>query len=267
MVRFPSMTARVTVFLGLLLFGGPAVGEGAGPQPLRVLVASSLQPLLESMRPVIEQKIGGRMELIGAASSVLARQIRNGISADVFIAADKKWARAAVNGGDKSVAGVPQLWMTDEMVLFARVGQRFGDLSGAPLSVALGEPTTVPLGAAATRLLPLVASQLPASKRRLIFGNSALAVLRYVESGAADYGFATRSLIRQRSGLQTMRSFADEPDGRIQYWLTVQPSVSSSKPAVSPIDLFFGREVERLAVEWGLTPAHGDGSRGYSSAL
>lgn len=243
-----------------------ARGDRAQSRPLRVLVASSLQPLFEHLRPVIEQKAGRRMDLIGGASSVLARQLRQGLSADVFFSAEKKWVVAVDPRPDKTLAAETRLWMTDEMVMFRRETLQEGKNPERPQRVALGEPLTVPLGAAAQKLLPLAGDQI-AANRQLVFGNSALAVIRYVESGAADLGFATRSLVQHRKGLFVVKSFGGAFDGQIRYWISVLDSSAfsrssqcssgsdrfQSKCASGWEDLFFGAEMKRAVGEWGLT--------------
>lgn len=262
-----NVPARIWVVLACALSVAPllAAGPVGESRSVRVLVASSLQPLFERLRPVIEKISGRRMELIGAASSVLARQIRQGFSADVLFSAEKKWAAVDSRGGRSQLAA-PRLWMTDEMVLFKREMKEKRKEVARRHRVALGEPLTVPLGAAAQKLLPLVAGQIGAD-HQVVFGNSALAVIRYVEAGAADFGFATRSLVQHRKGLRVVESFGDTPAGRVQYWISVLEPASFSDRLKCQADsgrvqtacgsewdhLFFGEEVEQAAKDWGLT--------------
>ncbi|HYB40347.1 MAG TPA: molybdate ABC transporter substrate-binding protein [Candidatus Methylomirabilis sp.] len=76
--------------LGLAALG-PVVARAAGGEPLRVLAAVTLKPALDEVCREYERGGRGDVKVVYGPTPTLARQIENGIEADVFFAADDHW--------------------------------------------------------------------------------------------------------------------------------------------------------------------------------
>jgi molybdate transport system substrate-binding protein len=125
------------------------------PRPeLLVFAAASLTDVLGELSAAYERHSGVRVKLSFAASSVLARQIEAGTSADVFVSADQEWMdyleqrQRLTSGSRRNLAG-------NRLALIAPADSRIAltIMPGFPLAAALGEgrlatgdPDTVPVG-------------------------------------------------------------------------------------------------------------------------
>jgi len=121
---------------------------------LRVFAAASLTNILDELSPLWEKSSGVPVKTSFAASSVLARQIEAGGTADVFISADQEWmdylqSRNLIDKPTRrNLAG-------NRLVLIAPADSRIElriapgfDLAGAlgNRRLATGDPDTVPVG-------------------------------------------------------------------------------------------------------------------------
>jgi molybdate transport system substrate-binding protein len=77
---------RVTLFVALFLAGTAASSRAA--DPVRVLAAVTLKPAMDA---IAEKYSGGEVLLVYGPSPTLAKQIENGVPADIFFSADTIW--------------------------------------------------------------------------------------------------------------------------------------------------------------------------------
>ena len=66
-------------------------GANSAPPPIAVYAAASLSEALQAVAAEYTRATGSRVQCSFAASSVLARQIEQGIEADLFVSADTEW--------------------------------------------------------------------------------------------------------------------------------------------------------------------------------
>jgi molybdate transport system substrate-binding protein len=147
---------RTRLLLALVssLFVASAVGQEEQKPALLVFAAASLTNVLDELGQEYERTTGQKVKLSFAASSVLARQIEAGGSADAFISADQEWmdylaARALINKATRTNL------VSNRLVLIAPADSKL-ELEIAPnfeLAKALGrgrlatgDPDTVPVG-------------------------------------------------------------------------------------------------------------------------
>ncbi len=173
--------------------GAGACGRRVGPEPLRVFAAASLTEVVQELGRGFA---GARVEPSFGASSVLARQIRDGAPADVFLSASPDWIDFLRRSG--ALDGAPVVVAHNRLVAVAppRSPLAARGVSGpAALLAALGPDGRVavadpgvPAGEyarAALERLGLLAAFTP----HLVGQEDVRAVLHAVERRALDAGF------------------------------------------------------------------------------
>jgi molybdate transport system substrate-binding protein len=152
-------------FIPLLLLACRPAGD------VTVFAASSLREVAEDLAREWTARTGRTVRVQTGASSTLARQIREGARADLFLSADDEWAAGVAPLGRRA-------WLGNRLAV---VGNP--DLARAS-SLALGGES-VPVGRYARAALARRGIPLPA---RVISGASARDVLAKVAEGAAESG-------------------------------------------------------------------------------
>jgi molybdate transport system substrate-binding protein len=180
--------------LALAVTLGPAVGRADDRPRLRVLAAASLTDVVEGLASAFQ---ACRIEVGVGGSSVLARQIRDGAPADVFLSASPDWMEALSEA--RLLDGVPAIIARNRLVCIAPAagGLSTGDAIPGPAEllaritadgrVAIADPG-VPAGEYARAALDS-AGLLESFERRLVGQPDVRAVLRAVELGEMDAGF------------------------------------------------------------------------------
>lgn len=142
-----------------------------------------------------------------AASGPLLAQIQQGAPVDVFASADQETMDRADKGG-LLATGSRQNFAGNELVLIVPLGSKLPaptqlrDLTQPGWQrIAIGNPTTVPVGRYTRQALEAVDPTLPSQlEARLITGDSVRQVLNYVARGEVDAGFVYRTDAQQDSG-------------------------------------------------------------------
>jgi len=163
----------------------------AGEPPLRVLAAASLTEVVQTLA----RDSAGRVALDVGASSVLARRVRDGAPADVFLSASADWMAFLAESG--RLDGAPVVFARNALVAVAPERERGLAPQVADARALLGAlaPTDrvavadegVPAGQYARRAL---ASQglLDAFRAHLVGMRDVRAVLHAVEQGEVRAG-------------------------------------------------------------------------------
>ncbi len=149
--------------------------EAAG-QPVTIYAASSLKELVTELSDAWTRKTGQEARLQFEASSTLARQIKEGAPADVFITASPEWLDQLkpINRFD---------WLSNRLVCVVRRDVATFDLKSAE-SLALANEQ-VPAGKYAKAALTHLGIQPP---ERTIYGSNVRDVLSKVSQGGARAG-------------------------------------------------------------------------------
>jgi len=166
----------------------PATQDG----PARVHVAASLREVVARIAPGAVLSAGG--------SDGLARQIRAGAPADVFVAAspgDPEKLRAA------GLCGPPRPIARNRLVLLVRPGSAvdgLGDLlAGPPRRLAVGAPG-VPVGSYTREALRRADAAAALQRNRVSLETSVSGIVSKVALGSADAGIAYATDARAASG-------------------------------------------------------------------
>ncbi len=171
-----SMLKRLGFLLVVLtgLICQPALADS------KIFVASSLADVVGAL--VEASKIGDLQVVIGSSSS-LARQIKAGAPADLFISANKDWAQFVA--GDEKL----QPLFSNRLVLISHKAQTLSEIEQLPAllgtsRLAISDPDHVPAGIYAREAL--VSAQLWNSVgQKLAPADNVRAAARLVQSGVA----------------------------------------------------------------------------------
>jgi molybdate transport system substrate-binding protein len=241
----------------------PALLLAQAQKPLAIAAASDLQAALPEIVQAFERSAPARVAVSYGSSGTFFAQIRNGAPFDVFLSADSDYPRqlAAAGLADPSTL---QPYATGHLVVWAR--REFGlDLSPglAALTdarvrrVAIANPKYAPYGRAAVAALR-AARVYDTVQPKLVMGESLAQAAQLVESGNAQVGLLSRSLVLG----PTLRAEGVYSDVRVPYPAIEQAGIvvtTSRQPALARAFMAFlrrddtGRQLERF----GFTvPAH-----------
>lgn len=184
--------------LALLLPGACAGGE---PDRPRVLVAMSLRPIAEE----IAKQWGRPVDFQFAATSTLARQIREGAEADVFLSANPQWV--------EKVESLERFdWLGNRLVLI--VAKDAPDLELGSLDTLVVGAEGVPCGNYAREAVRALG--LPKDVR-LISGSNVRDVMTKVFEGAGPAGIVYATDVRVDPRVRAERELAEDSHSPIVY--------------------------------------------------
>lgn len=153
--------------------------------PVVVFAAASLKDVVTEIAGEWSRRSGRRVRLQFEASSTLARQLREGAQADVFITAAPEWL--------EEVRPLERFdWFSNRLALV--VGKDAGDVEVTALDSLAMANAQVPAGTYARAALKYLGIKLPA---RVIYGSNVRDVLSKVSQGGARAGivYATDAAI------------------------------------------------------------------------
>lgn len=211
--------APVVIFIHILL--APAIAAERGPL---VLAAASMQEAMNAAADAWAAQRHARPVLSFAASSALARQIRAGAPADLFVSADEDWmddvekAGFVQRGTRADVAG-------NRLALIAPAGApvrlRMG--RGMPIADALGDsrlaianPDSVPAGKYGRDALTALGVWAPVANR-LARGDNVRSAMALVERGEARLGIVYATDARASKAVRLIGIFPAASHAPIRY--------------------------------------------------
>jgi len=207
----------------LLAVAMTACALGVAAAELTVFAAASLTDVLPALAARYAESRPDAVRFSFAASSVLARQIEAGATADVFVSADEEWmdyaaehklivpATRAVVAGNRLVliGGEKQASVSvdDKLPLAGLLGDG---------RLALGDPAHVPAGRYAQLSLEKLGLWVTV-KDRLAPAESVRAALMYVTRGEAPLGIVYATDARGVRGVKVLGEFAADTHPPIHY--------------------------------------------------
>lgn len=189
----PLLPGRWGAGVGFLLVIASVLMTGCGrtaeqPATLRVLVAASLEPAMQALRPTIEDALGVDMQLSAAGSGTLTRQLEAGVSADAVVLAHPRWMDRLVERGRVEAEDRVDL-LTNSLVVVGPADHEPITLEGLAgpgfARVAIGDPDSVPAGQYARQAL-VAAGLWDGLADRLVYASDVRAALGYAEAGQVD---------------------------------------------------------------------------------
>lgn len=175
------------------------------PPPLTVFAASSLRDVLTEIASEWTRQGGATPQFRFEASSTLARQLRDGATADVFVSAAPEWVDAVQPLARHD-------WLGNTLVLVVRADAPDVALDSLASLAVAGEQ--VPAGAYARAALQHRGVALPA---RTINGANVRAVLAIVSQGGAQAGIVYATDAAIDSSVRISQTFPATSHPRIVY--------------------------------------------------
>jgi molybdate transport system substrate-binding protein len=242
------------VLLGLCAQLAAAPARAQEVPRLRVFAAASLSEVVEALAGSFE---GARVEPVLGASSALARQIRDGAPADVFVSASPDWIEFLREAG--VLAGEPVVLARNRLVCIAAPG---GDLAargardaralldaiGPGGRVAIADEG-VPAGEyarSALRHLSLLDAFLP----HLVGQQDVRAVLHAVEQGELPAGFVYATDARL-AGVALLFAFDPATHAPIEYRAALLRGAPSQAQARRFLEHLQGEAARALLADAG----------------
>ncbi|MEO6994673.1 MAG: molybdate ABC transporter substrate-binding protein [Lacunisphaera sp.] len=226
---------------------------------LNVFAAASLSDALKEIGKTYESATGDKLHFNLAASSALARQIKEGAPADVFFSADEaKMDDLAKAGLIASDTRASLLSNTLVIVVNAEGGAAISvpaDLVKPAIThLALAEPHTVPAGVYAKSYLQKVGLWDEISSR-VVPTENVRACLAAVESGNAEAGivYKTDALISKKVKIAVEISVVEGP--KISYPLAVVKDSKNADAARKLVVYLASPEARTVFIKYGFLPA------------
>lgn len=219
---------RIAICFILLI---PAIG--CGPRPsgreapaLAVFAAASTTDVLREIGSRFEKETGTHLVFSFESSSNLARQIKAGSPADIFLSADEAWM------DDLAAAGAIRLdsrfdLLANDLVMIALATSAKFEVELTPQfdfatrlpqiqRIAVGDPSHVPAGRYAKQALESL-GWWDSLQSRLIPARDVRAALRLVEMGEADAGIVYATDARQSGKVVVIARFPGDTHEPIRY--------------------------------------------------
>ncbi|WP_150290701.1 molybdate ABC transporter substrate-binding protein [Sphingobium estronivorans] len=211
--------ALLAIFFHISL--APAMAQQRGPL---VLAAASMQEAMNAAADAWTARRHARPVLSFAASSALARQIKSGAPADLFISADEDWmddvekAGFIQRGSRADLAG-------NQLVLIApaRMPVRLRIVRNMPLARTLGDsrlamanPDSVPAGKYGKAALTALGVW-PSVANRLALGDNVRSTMALVERGEARLGIVYATDARASKNVTVAGAFPPGSHEPIRY--------------------------------------------------
>ena len=194
------MIRIVFVVCAVLAGGIPALPQAQAPKPLTVAAASDLQTVLPGIVRDFERSASARVSVSYGSSGSFFAQIQNGAPFDVFLSADVEYPRQLAAAGLADPATL-QVYATGHLVIWARrdtkldLSRGLAALADARVRhVAIANPKYAPYGRAAVAALR-GARVYDTLQPKLVMGESLAQAAQLVESGNAEAGLLSRSLV------------------------------------------------------------------------
>jgi molybdate transport system substrate-binding protein len=211
------MSTLSRFILSLLLTSSISIAHA----DITVLAAGSLTNALSDIAKAYQTKTGTQIKTSFASSSVLAKQIENGIAADIFISADTQWLDYVAS---KMTITNRRNLLANNLVLIAPKGKGFNiqltngvNLAGAfEGKLCTGETETVPVGKYAKQALEKL--QLWDSiKTRLVGTEDVRSALAFVEQGECAAGIVYTTDAQNSNKVDTIAIFPSDSHAPIIY--------------------------------------------------
>jgi molybdate transport system substrate-binding protein len=172
-------------------------------EPLQIAAAADLNPALQEIATLFQQKTGQSVKINFGSTGLLTRQIEQGAPIDLFFAADQSYTAQLVNQGlalEKSTAPYAQGslvgWQRTDAPL--RVISLTDLTNPAIRRIAIANPDHAPYGKAAVQALQ-AAKIYDQIQPKLIMGENISQAFQYINTGNADVGLVAKSLVTTRS--------------------------------------------------------------------
>ena len=253
------MSARFLVLLLCVLTLFPGCASTLAAPTITIGAASSLQPLLDNIKPGFEKKTGIELRISYGASGAVARQIARGAPIDVFFSASNWFTDDLVQEGFLSESSVIP-WAEGIIVVIRPVTR----LSAPSLltdakRIAIANPRTAPYGAAAQRMLEFM-NIWDVVEGRIIYAETASQALQFARAGEVDFAFVPASLlIAMSDGVEPVdeKTYGVPADVSLTQTVGLVSATPNLQEAVRFIEYFLAPDIASTVNRFGYRPIHG----------
>lgn len=243
----------------LLLAAAALCAVAAHAAEVTVYAAASLSNALKELAPIYTAATGDTVRFNLGASGALARQIKEGAPADVFLSADELRMDQLEQAGVVA-PGTRRTILANQLVVVATAEDgvpvaALADLAKAEVRrIAIGEPATVPVGTYAKAHLQKEGRWADVAGKCVPLDN-VRSVLAAVESGNAAVGFVYRTdaLISKKVRIVIEIPLADGP--RITYPVAVLRETKEPEAAARFVAFIATPEAQAVFAKYGFLPA------------
>jgi molybdate transport system substrate-binding protein len=244
--------------LGSLLSSACESKKQTAAPTLTVFAAASTTEVIAEAATRYEKASGVHVITNFGSSSTLAKQIKGGAKADVFLSADEEWMDDLAGAGFIQ-AGTRADLLSNTLVLVAPKGKALHvtmskdfDIAKAPINrLALGDPAHVPAGRYAQETLTSL-GWWATLKDKVIPAQDVRAALRLVELGEADAGVVYSTDAKVSDNVEVLGAFPEESHKPIHYPIGV--CTGASPDAVKFVAFLRSPEMATVFQGRGFTP-------------
>jgi molybdate transport system substrate-binding protein len=203
------------------------------PVTITVAAASDLTPAFEELGRLFERENNVKVTFSFGSTGTLAKQLQNGLPADVFAAANLSFVDQLEKQGlilpdskARYATGRITLWVRQDSLLTV---SKLEDLTRPEIKhIAIANPEHAPYGQAAREALQTV-KLWDEVQANLVLGENVRQALQYAETGNADVAITALSLSLQSKGRWTF--IPDELHNRLEQALAVMKNTPHEKEA------------------------------------
>ncbi len=253
------MLRRAVLTAPFLLAAQPALAQ----EPVTVFAAASLTDAMRALGQEWQARGNPAPRFSFAASSALARQIEQGVPADLFMSADEPWMdyvqqrNLVVNATRVSPLGNALVLVAPanaaRPVPLAR-GTDLAALLGPNGRIATGDPAHVPVGRYAQAALEWM-GQWGALSPRLARADNVRAALLLVERGEAPFGIVYATDATASPGVRVVGAFPAESHPPVTYPFALLRRAEGNAQARALLAFLAGPEAQPTWQRFGFTLA------------
>lgn len=240
--------------VALLLLGSTALPAA----DVHVFAAASLTDALTALLPAYEAKTGDRLVFNFAGSNALARQIKEGAPADVFVSADEVQMDNLATAGFVDSATRRDLLSNTLVIVVPKDGPaalKPAELAGPTVKrIALADPRGVPAGVYAREYLTSVGLW-EAVKPKVVPTENVRAALAAVESGNVEAGVVYRTDAAISKTAKVAFEVPRDEGPRISYPAAVVSNVPDAAAAKTFVTFLASPEGIAAFTKFGFLPA------------
>jgi molybdate transport system substrate-binding protein len=195
-----------------LMVGGPAAAQQV--RPTLIAVAASVQGAMEEIAGAWTRETGQRLNIAYGASGNFARQIQQGLPAELFLSADEGFALKLAEAGLARDTGV--VYASGRLALLVpkastlELDPQLRGLKagwGTVRKFAIANPELAPYGKAAREVLQ-AAGLWEQVQDKLVLGENIGQATQFVTTGAAQAGITALSLLTESEAGRNSRHVA-----------------------------------------------------------
>jgi molybdate transport system substrate-binding protein len=168
----------------------------------KIAVAANFTNAAKEIGTRFENATGHKAIFSFGSTGQLYTQITQDAPFEVFLAADRKRPKMAVDAG-LAVPGTLFTYATGKIVLFSKTANLIEGAEtlndGTFTKIAIANPTTAPYGAAAVEVMKAL-DVYDALSPKIVQGNNIAQTFQFVETGNAELGFLALSQVAQHDG-------------------------------------------------------------------